>query len=177
VERVAVIGCGGSGKTSFSNLLGERLDLPVLHIDGFYWQRAAGTRGVEASPEEWAIIHRSLIERPRWVIDGMKLGTLAERLAVADTVVFLDLPTHACVWGVLSRRLRRRRSVQPDLGTYEVGVSREFVRWICNFRRVHRPKVLRLLADCSCEVIVLRSRKDTKRFLSTSFAVTQARAA
>ncbi|MDX6516641.1 MAG: hypothetical protein QOH73_2307 [Gaiellaceae bacterium] len=147
-----MIGCGGAGKTSVANAIGARLGLPVVHIDGVFWRSLPNGRRVESAPAEWEAAHRSLIEERRWVIDGMKLGVLAERLGAADTVVFLDLPTWTCLWSVIRRD--------------GLSLNREFVRWIARFRRVHRPRVLELLATCSCEVVMLRSRRDTRRFVA-----------
>ena len=92
MERIAVIGCGGSGKTTLSRRLGGLLELPVIHIDGHYWREVEGVR-IESTPEQWRDTHRELVAGRRWVIDGMKLGVLEERLAAADTAIFLDLPT------------------------------------------------------------------------------------
>jgi adenylate kinase family enzyme len=167
MERIVVIGCGGSGKTTLSNQLGDRLGLPVFHIDGVYWRDVPALGRVESTPEEWANSHRSLIAQRRWVIDGMKLGTLPERFQAADTAIFLDLPTRICLWGVASRRLRSRTSVRPDLGTFEVRISRAFLGSISNFRRVQRPKILALLASYPCDVVILRSRPEVNRFLSS----------
>jgi adenylate kinase family enzyme len=148
---VAVIGCGGAGKTTLANALGARLGLPVVHIDGVFWRSLPDGSRVESPRAEWEAAHRSLIAERRWVIDGMKLGVLDERLAAADTVVFLDLPTRTCLWGVLRRR-------------DGVSVNSEFLRWIWGFRRVHRPRVLALLAASSCDVIQLRSRREARQF-------------
>jgi adenylate kinase family enzyme len=89
--------------------------LPVLHIDSHYWRVVDGRR-VESTPEQWRQRHRELIAGESWVIDGMKFGVLDERLARADTVVFLDLSTWACLAGIARRRIRYRGRGAPELG-------------------------------------------------------------
>jgi adenylate kinase family enzyme len=165
VQRVAVIGCGGSGKTSLSRELGQLLALPVVHLDSQYWRSIGGMR-VESTPEQWAARHRELIATDHWVVDGMKLGVLAERLQRADTVVYLDLPTHACLSGIARRRIRYRGEMRPDLGVYD-RISWEFLRWIYSFRRRQRPRILDLLRAFSGDVVVLHSRRDVRSFLAS----------
>jgi adenylate kinase family enzyme len=163
MERIAVIGCGGSGKTTLSRRLGELLELPVIHIDDQYWREVDGAR-IESTPEQWRQRHRELVARDRWVIDGMKLGVLEERLAAASAVIFLDLPAVACLSGIARRWLRFRGRDRPELGVY-VNVSWEFVRWVRSFRRRHRPRVLALLGAYDGHVVVLRRRRDVCRLL------------
>ena len=95
-----------------ANELARRLAVPVVHIDSHYWQLVDGER-VESTPEQWAECHRLLIAQEEWVIDGMKLGVLDERLSRADTVIYLDLPTTACLSGIIRRRLRYRGRDRP----------------------------------------------------------------
>jgi hypothetical protein len=100
------------------------------------------------------------------VIDAMRLGTLDERLARADTAIFLDRDSPSCLLGILRRRLRYRGGVHAADGVADF-VNREFVRWVVEFRRRHRPRILELLAkhEPSTRVVVLRSHAETRAFL------------
>ena len=148
-----------------ANELGQRLGLPVLHVDGFYRQAQPGIGRVESTPEQWRAIHEQMISAERWVIDGTKLGVLPARLAAADTVVFLDLPAWRCLAGVLKRRLRYGGQPHPDIGVYDF-INSEFIRWILSFRRRVRPRVLELLDGAECRVVILTSRREAAAFLS-----------
>ena len=85
-ERILVLGPCGAGKSTLAAALGERLGLPVIHLDKEYWR--AGW--VEPPQAEWLGKVEELIARPRWVMDGNYGGTLARRLERADCVVTLD---------------------------------------------------------------------------------------
>jgi adenylate kinase family enzyme len=160
-----VVGCGGSGKTTLANEMAARLGIPVIHIDSHYWRLCDGAR-VESTPKQWAVCHRELIARESWVMDGMKLGVLPERLARADTVIFLDVPTGSCLAGILRRRIRYRGRPRPDLGVYG-RINWSFLCWVWYFRRRQRPRVLQALAAFDRRVVVIRRRRDVSRFLDS----------
>jgi adenylate kinase family enzyme len=93
MRRISVLGCAGSGKTTLSRALGERLGLPVIHVDSLYWRTDA------VFGAEWPALHDELIAGDEWIIAGMKPGVLAARFARADTAIFLDRPRRACYRG------------------------------------------------------------------------------
>ncbi len=157
LRRVAVIGCGGAGKTVLARRLGEALDLPVIHAD--------------LHRDEWESVHGALVARDEWVIDAMRLGTLDERLARADAVVFVDRRAPACFAGLLRRRLRYRGGLHPESGVADF-LNWEFARWILTFRRRSRPEILALLDRhaATTEVFVVRSYSESDALVSSCFA-------
>jgi adenylate kinase family enzyme len=165
MERVLVIGSGGSGKSTVSAKLGELLNLEVNRLDKFFW--SAGW--VEPARDEWLKTVTALADRDSWIMDGNYSGTLELRLQKADTIVFLDLPRVLCLWRIMKRFLLYRNGTRPDMaeGCRE-SLNLEFVEWVWNYPRRSRPKVVRLLQQHAegKQIFWLRSRSDVKRFLS-----------
>lgn len=165
MQRVVVIGCGGAGKTTLSVELGRRLRLPVIHLDRHYWKPG----WVETPAEEWNRVVQELMSGERWIMDGNYGGTLAARLAVADTAIFLDFPTWVCLQRVLGRWARHRGRTREDMapGCPEM-IDFEFLRWIATFRRKTRPSVAAALAERgeALRVVVLRNPREARVFLA-----------
>lgn len=166
MQRVLVIGSGGSGKSTVASQLGELLNLEVNHLDKFYWR--AGW--VKPEPDEWIKTVTDLIERDSWIIDGNYSGTLNLRLQKCDTIVFLDLPRVLCLWRIVKRFFIYRGGTRPDIaeGCRE-NLNFEFVSWVWNYHRRSRPKVIKRLQAHAQEkqIFWLRSRSDVKEFLAS----------
>lgn len=111
MERVLVIGPCGAGKSTAAVELGRLLDLPVHHLDRLHWREG----WVEGSREELVAALAPILAAERWLIDGNYGGTMATRLARADTVIYLDYPIRLCLWRALRRAWRYRHASRPDM--------------------------------------------------------------
>ena len=168
MKRVLVIGSGGAGKSTFARRLGERLGLPVIHLDRVYWRPG----WVEMPKEEWRRKVEELCAGDSWVMDGNYSGTLDARLEACDTVVFLDLPRTVCLWRVVKRSLKYRGGSRPDMG--EGCPERlnkdflDFLLWIWNYPRRNRPKLLERFEELSGnrQIYTLRSSAEAEAFLA-----------
>lgn len=166
MKRIIIIGSGGAGKSTLARALGERLGLPVVHLDAQFWQ--AGWK--ERDREDWLEWQRNATLEPRWIMDGNFGGTLEVRLAAADTVIFLDLPPALCVARALRRVLRYLGRSRPDMarGCPEK-LDLNFLHWIWQYPRENRPVILEKLArlEQGQRVVRLRSAAAVCDFLNT----------
>lgn len=162
MERIAVIGCGGSGKTHLATQLADMLDLPLTHLDGVYYDSAWH----ELSQQEFGDRQHELVDHHRWLIEGNYASTLPIRLAAADTVIFLDLPTATCLLGIVQRRWRYRGRQHTDDGVFD-RITLSFVHYIWNYRRSMRPKVKHLLSEHGrhARLVTLANRRQTAVFI------------
>ncbi len=162
MDRIAIVGCGGSGKSRLSRSLGTVLGITPVHLDGMYYNQ--DWKPLEK--DQFAARQRDLVTAPRWIIDGNYASSLPIRLQAADTVIFLDLPGWTCLWGIAQRRLRHRGGQHKDLGVYD-RITWKFVRYILGYRRHMAPRVRQLNADHAvhAELVVLRSRRAARSYL------------
>jgi adenylate kinase family enzyme len=172
MERVAIIGPGGAGKSTLARQLGAALGIDVIHLDALYWQPG----WVETPKAAWRERMGELVRAERWILDGNYGGTLDLRLATADTVIFLDLPRRTCLWRVLTRWARFRGRPRPDMAPdCPERVSWDFVKWIWTYPRARRPAVLRVLDEVADRtwVVRLRSPREVRAFVAGVPAATE----
>jgi adenylate kinase family enzyme len=162
MDRIAVIGCGGSGKTYLSARVADLLSLPVVHLDAEYYDEAWHP----LPQEQFAARQRELVGSPRWLIEGNYAGTLPIRLAAADTLIFLDLPGWTCLAGILQRRWKYRGGQHAD-GVFD-RITWGFVRYVWGYRNNMRPRVHQLIAEhgTHARMVTLTSRRQATRWLA-----------
>lgn len=101
MRRVVVVGGPGSGKSTTSARLADRLGAPHVELDALWWQPNWTPAGAEAFTESL----RTVISAEAWVLDGnyYDVGAVALVWPEADTLVWLDPPR----WVAIVRTLRR----------------------------------------------------------------------
>ncbi len=162
MQRVLVIGCSGAGKSVFARQLGEKTELPVIHLDQVYWR--PGWQEPESG--EWLNAVNKLIAEPRWILDGNFGSTLEMRLQRADMVFFFDTPRWHNLTGVLRRTWRHYGQTRADLadGCPE-RLDWAFLKYVWRFNHVHRPRTIARLAAYQGNMISFRHRTEAAAYL------------
>lgn len=149
MQKVVVIGCPGSGKSTFARKLHEKTGIPLHYLDMIWWREDKTT----VTQEEFDVKLAKILNEDSWIIDGNYLRTLKRRICECDTVFFLDMPAKLCVHGIKERVGRKR----DDMPWIEERVDEEFLQFVREFNSHTRPEVMRLLERCSDKKIVVFS--------------------
>ena len=165
MERIMIIGCGGAGKSTLARQLGEKLNLPVVHLDKLFW--LPGWEHI--SRAEFDRLHLEMLKKETWILDGNYDRTMAERAKYCDTIIYLDFSCAACLFGVAKRIITTYGKVRPDMGAgCPERFDWEFLKWVWNFNKTKREKIYRLLNEAEGkETIVLKNRRAVRLFLKT----------
>ncbi|WP_419808439.1 topology modulation protein [Sphingomonas sp.] len=164
-HRIAVIGSPGGGKSTLATALARAAGVPLIHLDRIYW-----APGWEAPDDAaWRASNATIVAGEEWVIDGNYSSTLGDRLARATLVIWLDLPTVACLAGVLRRSFHYRRGGRPDMmDDCPERLDRAYLTFlhdVATFRRRQRVGLVRALAASRVPVVHLASTAARRTFL------------
>lgn len=104
-SRICIFGRPGSGKSTFSQELHSKTDLPLHHLDKHFFT----SNWVSRNYQEFLSIQENIVQQEQWIIDGNSLQSLEMRFARADVVIYFNYSRLLCLWRLLKRRFLAAR--------------------------------------------------------------------
>jgi len=158
MRRILIVGNSGGGKSTLARRLGEKLSLPVVHLDVIFWKPG----WVEVGDDIFRAEVARALQAPAWICDGNFSGTWNIRMPLADTIVWIQQPRIVCllraVWRVASYRGRRTR---PDMAPgCDEKFDPKFYRYIWTYDAKVAPRLEAALAQFGRHARVVRLRGD-----------------
>lgn len=173
MQRVHVVGCTGSGKTTLARRLATRLEVPHVELDALFW-------GPDWTPVPLDIFRSRVTEALQgegWTVDGNYSRVRDLVWERADTVVWLDYSFPVVMGRLLWRTLRRvvtREQLwnenREDVGNTLFSRDSILLFAITSYGRRKRTYT-RLFEDSSCDYlnfVRLRSPAHTRRWLESN---------
>ena len=159
MKKVIIIGCPGSGKSTFARSLHNKTGTPLYYLDMLKWNSDKTT----VSKEIFLDRLNGILSEDEWIIDGNYASTMELRMSVCDTVFFLDYPLEVCLLGIKARQGKPR----PDMPWIETEDDEEFLEFIRDYNTDSRPKVIELLNKYSDKnIVVFKSRKEAEQYIN-----------
>lgn len=165
-HRITILGNAGSGKSTLANYIGNQLDLPVYHLDRFFWT----TNWVERDSIEFLNIVEEIIKEDQWIMDGNYMkASFDERLALSSTIIFFDYNRVLLEYRIVKRYFKYKHKKREDICTgCGEKIDFSFIKWVWSFNRRVRQMILEKLAEYrkkGITVYIFKKRKDYKKFI------------
>lgn len=176
MNKVAVFGNAGGGKSALSRRLAEITGLPLYVLDIIQFRggryRPEEKDGGKIPDEEYLTIHHDILRRDQWIVDGYgSLSSTWERLSAADTLVYIDLPIHTHYWGVTKRfatgLFQSPKGWPVNSPLWESTLDGYHVIWRCHRHLTPRYRQFVAYAASSKRVHHLTSRTAIEAFLQS----------
>ena len=164
INRVAIIGAPGSGKTTLSHELEKIYKLPVFNIDTVYQL----PNWVMRDPKERDAIILEEAKKERWIIDGTFIDTLEERIKRADIVFFLDYNTITFLKGVFKRLITNYGKEKPDMPGCKERFDLSFILYVLTYNIRRRKYIVEILERYpKKDIKIFKKQKDLKKWIAT----------
>ena len=159
MKKVIVIGCPGSGKTTFAEKLSDKTGIPLFYLDAI-WHKPDRTH---ISREEFDMRLSEILALELYIIDGNYSRTVERRIAACDTVFLFDLSTETCLDGAISRIGKKRN----DMPWIDTELDPRLKEEIEQFKVKNLPEIYDLLEKYGDgkRVVVFKSREEVDAFL------------
>lgn len=166
MNKAIIIGCPGSGKTTFAEKLQKCTGLPLYYLDAI-WHKPDKTH---IPREEFDERIKEIFSTPEWIIDGNYSRTIEMRMQECDTVFLFDLPTEACIQGATDRIGKERY----DMPWLETELDPEFEAFIREFPETTLPKIYSLIEKYKEDktVVIFKSREDADEYIRKLYLIT-----
>lgn len=160
MSKIIIIGCPGSGKSTFAKELKAITQLPLYHLD-MIWNKPDKTT---ITREEFDEILSKILKEEAWIMDGNYQRTLERRLESCDTVYLLDYPMEVCLSGATMRVGKERE----DMPWQEEKLNEEFKQKIINFSQDKLPEIYNLLEKYknTKNIVIFKTREQAEEHLA-----------
>lgn len=164
-NRIAIVGGPGTGKTTLSEKLSKKYNIPVIHIDGIHhlpnWK-------IRDSIERDNII-LSQVAKDKWIIDGTYKSTIKERFKRADLIIWLDYSTPAQLKGVIQRFLSNPYKEKNEIPGCKERLTLEFLKYVFKYNKTTKHFIIDNLKDIdNSKVLIFKRRKDLNKWFKAS---------
>lgn len=163
IKRIMIIGRPGSGKSTFSVQLQKKLNLPLFHLDKYFFEK----NWVERDYQEFLSSQKEMISNPSWIIDGNSTKSYEMRYKNADLCLYFNFPRWLCYGRVFKRLFHKHPDIDDRAPECSETVRWSLLKYMWNFENRVNPILQQLQSQYPhVQFIELRSDLEVNRFIN-----------
>lgn len=165
--RISIIGQTASGKSTLARKISEKLNIPHLHIDRYWFEYGGGKlkcndkEGIEKVRALLKVKVEDFIKQESWVSDGWYSKVQPIIAGCADEVIFLDIPLYRRLFNHLKRIIKNDR--HKELTKWDD--IKYFIEIIRRNFSSKKSKMKQFSSEYASKIKILRNYKDVKKYL------------
>lgn len=169
--KILIIGCSGSGKSTFARALNQQLEIPILHLDRI-WHAMDHN---ENSKLEFKKMQQDFMaENENFIIDGNYRGTMDIRIPHANVIIWFRVPRRTSLFRVIKRSVKRKLKleIRDDMANgFKEKFDRkylDFLKFIWHFEKKNVPEITELLETrhAFCRLMVVTNKLEKVKLLN-----------
>jgi adenylate kinase family enzyme len=131
MKKIVIFGMPGAGKSTWSLKLSQQANIPVYHIDQFFF-----TENWKKRPtEDFIKLKQEIMKKDSWILDGNGLKTLELRYKEANTAILFAYPRWICYWRIVKRLIIKDPAIKDRAPGCKEAVRWELIKYMWDFNQ------------------------------------------
>lgn len=126
-----IFGRPGAGKSTFAFALSKKLNLPLYHLDKYFFEGKWKQRNYQ----EFLNDQQSIVNQDRWIVDGNQTKSFEMRYSKADLVLYFNYPRWLCYVRVFKRLFDKNSAIDDRAKGCREAVRLDLLKYMWSFEK------------------------------------------
>jgi adenylate kinase family enzyme len=158
--KIHIIGGPGSGKTYIAKTLAGKLKIQKYELDQLFWDSESLYQGSQTSPAKREIMLNEILEKDKWIIEGMYFRWVEESFRRADYILVLKTNLLVRRWRIVKRFFMRKAKLIPSQRRETMRTLLDTLIWTSKYDDHDLVEAVKLLKKHNDKVLILTRNKD-----------------
>jgi adenylate kinase family enzyme len=159
--RLFIIGAAGSGKTTLSKELGNKLNIKPINLDDLFWNNALNAYGIRRNEVERDKMLDEEISKSSWIIEGAYISWPIKAMNHADRIIYINTPKNIINYRIWKRFINRKLGIEKRTKKETLKGIIDLIKWNNN-QIIEIDKLITVL-NKENHVEIIRNKRDIKQ--------------